>query len=46
MRLTSDGKIVSSGHGIGGLLAAWHSLADVFTVELPRLIAALIRVGK
>lgn len=44
MRVGSDGKIESSGQGIEGLLAAWRSVADLFTVELPRLLAVLFRL--
>lgn len=46
MQVTSDGKIISSGRGVGGLLSAWDGLVRVFTVELPRLLAALARIGR
>lgn len=45
MYVTSDGKIVGSGRGISGVLFAWAGFVRVFTVELPKLLAALARIA-
>lgn len=44
MQVTFTGQIISSGRGLPGLAAAWASVANIFTRELPKLIAALARI--
>lgn len=43
MAVDNQGHVTSSGTGMAGLLAAWRGLGSLFSVELPRLFAALFR---
>lgn len=43
--VTRDGKIGSSGKGMDGLLAALRSLGTLLTVDIPKALAALARIG-
>lgn len=43
--VTKDGKIGSSGPGFDGLLAAIRSIGTLLFTDIPRLLAALARIG-
>lgn len=43
--ITSDGKIGSSGKGLDGLGNAFRSLATLLFVSIPRMLAAIGRIG-
>ena len=43
--ITKEGRIGSSGKGMDGLLGAMRSLAKPLSEDVPRMLAALARIG-
>jgi hypothetical protein len=43
--VSKDGKIGSSGPGLDGLVAAFRSLGNLLFRDIPRMLAAIARIG-